>query len=133
MKAYMIVTNDEYEFPVAHDLFGAKAAAEYLGMAVSTFRQCICLNTWSKKAKYKAVIDDEATVRLQTQHKAEMDAHWRYKRAFDPAYRERRHRYDRERWRKRHERNTELYSQWPGQDGTASQCAGHPDRTDETV
>lgn len=130
MKAYMIVTNDEYEFPVAYDLFGAKAAAEYLGIAVRTFRKCICLNTWSQKAKYKAVIDDEATVRLQTQHKAEMDAHWRYKRAFDPAYRARRSIYEKERWRKKHGRNTELYSKDPGQDGAASQCAGYENRTD---
>lgn len=31
MKAYMIVTNDELELPVKMDIFGAKAAADYLG------------------------------------------------------------------------------------------------------
>lgn len=129
MKAYMIVTNDEYELPVAYDLFGAQDAAEYLGMAVSTFRKCISeCEPWSKKKKYKALIDEEATARLQAQHKAEMDAHWRYKRAFDPEYRARRSIYEKERWRKKHGRNTELYSKDPGQDGTASQCAGNADR-----
>lgn len=133
MKAYMIVTNDEYEFPVAHDLFGAKAAAEYLGIEVSTLRKFLAGRPWSKKLKYKVVIDEEATVRLRAQHKAEMDAHWRYKKAFDPAYRARKSIYEKERWRKKHGRNTELYSQCPRHDGAVSQCAGNADRQNEAV
>ena len=31
MKTYMIVTNDEYELPVGHDIVGAKAARNTLG------------------------------------------------------------------------------------------------------
>lgn len=103
MKAYMIVTNDDLELPVATDIFGAKAAAAYLGIKEQSLRSCLHRGYWSRNHKYKALVDDEATVRLQAQHKAEMDAHWNYKRAFDPAYRERRRQYDRERWRKKRE------------------------------
>lgn len=41
MKAYMIVTNDELELPVAMDIFGAKAAADYLGIPEQTLRTCL--------------------------------------------------------------------------------------------
>lgn len=32
---------------------------------------------WSKKHKYKAVYDEEATIILREQHKKEMDKHWK--------------------------------------------------------
>lgn len=41
MKAYMIVTNDEFELPVKMDIFGAKAAADYLGIPEQTLRTCL--------------------------------------------------------------------------------------------
>ena len=49
------------------------------------------------------MVDEDATIRLREEHKAEMDAHWKNKRAFDPAYRERRRIRDRERWIKKRE------------------------------
>jgi hypothetical protein len=94
----MIVTNDEFELPVKMDIFGAKAAADYLGIPEQTLRTCLHRDSWCRKThRYKAVVDEDATIRIRAEHKAEMDAHWKYKRAFDPAYRERRHKYDRER------------------------------------
>ena len=53
---YMIVTNDEYEFPLKCDIVGAKAASEYLGIKVNYLNKCICLNKWSHMSKKKAVI-----------------------------------------------------------------------------
>ena len=104
MKAYMIVTNDELELPVKIDIFGAKAAADYLGIPEQTFRTCLHRDSWCRKThRYKAVVDEDATIRLRAEHKAEMDAHWKNKRAFDPAYRERRRIRDRERWKKKRE------------------------------
>ena len=104
MKAYMIVTNDKFELPVKMDIFGAKAAADYLGIPEQTFRTCLHRDSWCRKThRYKAVVDEDATIRLRAEHKAEMDAHWKNKRAFDPAYRERRRIRDRERWKKKRE------------------------------
>lgn len=56
IKLYMIVTNDEYETPVATDLKGAKAVADYLELSVNRVRKNICTGRWCKKAKYKAVV-----------------------------------------------------------------------------
>ncbi len=104
MKAYMIVTNDELELSVKMDIFGAKAAADYLGIPEQTFRTCLHRDSWCRKThRYKAVVDEDATIRLRAERKSEMDAHWKYKRAFDPSYRERRHKYDRERWKQKRE------------------------------
>ena len=87
MKAYMIVTNDEYEFPVAHDVFGKKAVAEYLGITMDCLNSCILRDHWSKNHKYKAVFDEEATKILQRNHKKEMDKHWKeYHRIYDKKY-----------------------------------------------
>lgn len=71
MKAYMIVTNDKYEFPVAFDIFGKKAAAEYLGIEMGCFESCMHRNSWSKKHKYKAVVDEYGTLILQNDLKRE--------------------------------------------------------------
>ena len=103
MKAYMIVTNDELALPVKMDIFGAKSAANYLGITEQKFRKCLHRNSWCRKGRYKAVVDENATIRLRAQHKAEMDAHWKNKKAFDPAYREKKHKYDRERWKQERE------------------------------
>ena len=45
MKAYMIVTNDELELPVKMDIFGAKSAANYLGITEQKFRKCLHRNS----------------------------------------------------------------------------------------
>lgn len=58
MKNYMIVTNDRYEHPVAHDLSGAQSVADYLGLSVNRVRKNICSGRWNHRQKYKAVIDE---------------------------------------------------------------------------
>lgn len=60
-KTYMIVTNDIYELPVALDLSGAAAVAEFLGVTVNYVRKSLC-NGWSHTVKYKAIVDDTVTV-----------------------------------------------------------------------
>ena len=54
-KTYMIVTNDRYERPLQHDLVGAEAVAEYLGMSVSGVRKCLMTGKWSHLRTKKAV------------------------------------------------------------------------------
>lgn len=51
MKAYMIVTNDELELPVKMDIFGAKAAADYLGIPEQTFWTCLHRDSWCRKTE----------------------------------------------------------------------------------
>lgn len=55
IKTYMIVTNVKYELPVAQDLIGAAAVAEYLGLSVNRIRKNLCSGKWNHKQKYKAV------------------------------------------------------------------------------
>ena len=62
IKTYTIVTNDKYEHPVAHDLVGAAAVADYLGLSVNRVRKNLCTGIWNHKQKYKAVVDESATV-----------------------------------------------------------------------
>lgn len=52
-KIYDIVTNDKYEFPVAHDCIGAKGVAAYIGIGTQTVRKYISQGKWG--GKYKAV------------------------------------------------------------------------------
>lgn len=61
LKVYMIVTNDQYETPIAFDLVGAKQAAAYLGVSVNRFRKNLCTGIWNHKQKYKAVVDEYGT------------------------------------------------------------------------
>ena len=77
MKAYMIVTNDELELPVAHDIAGAKAAAEYLGMTVQNFRRCLSSGRWSQYRQYKAVVDELGTVEMQESRREEKREEYR--------------------------------------------------------
>lgn len=56
VNLYNIVTNDAYEIPLACDLVGTKAAAEYLGMRENYVSRCICTGKWSHLRKQKAVI-----------------------------------------------------------------------------
>lgn len=77
MKAYMIVTNNEYEWPVAHDIAGAKAAAEYLGMTVQNFRRCLSSGRWSQYRRYKAVVDELGTVEMQESRREEKREEYR--------------------------------------------------------
>lgn len=88
MKAYMIVTNDEYEFQVAHDIWGKKAVAEYLGISMDCLDSCL-VRGWGKKHKYKAVYDEEATIIFREQQKKKMDKHWKeYRRKYAKQRRE---------------------------------------------
>ena len=41
VNLYNIVTNDEYEIPVACDLVGARAVGEYLGINEAYVRRCL--------------------------------------------------------------------------------------------
>ena len=54
IKMYTIVTNDEYELPVAIDIKGAKSVADYLGISIQSLRHRIMRDRWS--GKYKAVV-----------------------------------------------------------------------------
>lgn len=56
MNRYLIVTNDEMEYPVA-EVIGIKQVAEYLDLSVDRVCKCMKNDTWSKRRKYKAVID----------------------------------------------------------------------------
>ena len=62
MKTYMIVTNDEHETPVKHDLKGACEVAVYLGLSVNRVRKNLHSGVWNHKQKYKAVVDESGTV-----------------------------------------------------------------------
>lgn len=53
-KVYMIVTNDEYETPVACDILGTKVVASYLGLSYSRFYYNITHDEW-KFCDYKAI------------------------------------------------------------------------------
>ena len=55
VNLYNIVTNDEYEIPVACDLVGARAVGEYLGMNEAYVRRCLCTGKWSHLRDQKAV------------------------------------------------------------------------------
>ena len=56
INLYNIVTNDEYELPIACDLVGAKAVGEYLGMKEGYVWKCCCTGKWSHLRKKKAVV-----------------------------------------------------------------------------
>lgn len=56
-KYYVIVTNDEYEFPIKYDIKGAKGVAEFIGISVSTVRKNLYYNKWGHNLKYKAFVD----------------------------------------------------------------------------
>ena len=61
VKIYTIVTNDEFETPLKHDVVGAKGVAEYLGKSVSCVRKNLMSNHWSHLDKKKAIFDELAT------------------------------------------------------------------------
>ena len=52
-KLYSIITNDEYEFPVVCDISGRQAAADYLGVPLTTFSRHLKDGKW--KGNFKAV------------------------------------------------------------------------------
>ena len=52
-KLYSIATNDEYEFPVVCDISGRQAAADYLGIPLTTFARHLKDGKW--KGNFKAV------------------------------------------------------------------------------
>lgn len=56
VNLYNIVTNDEYEIPIACDLVGARAAGEWLGLKEEYVWKCTCTGRWSHLRKEKAVI-----------------------------------------------------------------------------
>lgn len=52
-KVYMIVTNDEYEHPVAMDIVGKQACADFLGIKHRTLYNRLRSGTWY--GEYKAI------------------------------------------------------------------------------
>lgn len=77
MKAYMIVTNDDLELPVASGIAGARAAAEFLEMTMQNFRRCLSSGHWSRYRRYKAVVDELGTVEMQEQRREEKREEYR--------------------------------------------------------
>ena len=53
VNLYNIVTNDEFEFPIACDVKGKQAVADFLGIKLTQFYRNIKSDKW--KGKYKAV------------------------------------------------------------------------------
>lgn len=53
INLYNIVTNDEFEFPIACDVKGKQAVADFLGIKLTQFYRNIKSDKW--KGKYKAV------------------------------------------------------------------------------
>lgn len=53
-KIYNIVTNDEYEIPLAVGVIGAKAVSDFTGLSVESIRKKIFRRSWGR-SKYKAV------------------------------------------------------------------------------
>lgn len=53
-KVYMIVTNDEYETPIACDVVGAKTVSDFLGISYSKFYNNMINDNW-KYLEYKAI------------------------------------------------------------------------------
>lgn len=51
---YMIVTNDEFEYPIIHDIVGNKACADFFGVKPHTLFRLIQKGKWRGK-KYKAI------------------------------------------------------------------------------
>ena len=54
-KRYMIVTNDEYELPVAIDVPGSKGVAEFMNLHPSSVRRNLCTKKWDPRKPYKAI------------------------------------------------------------------------------
>ena len=52
-KIYMIVTNDEHEYPVKLDVIGKKACCDFIGVSLKTFWKNTKSGLWS--GKYKAI------------------------------------------------------------------------------
>lgn len=65
MNLYNIVTNDEYELPIACDIEGAKAVGEFLGVSDAYVNKHVSLDKWPEKMKYKAVVIDFKYVTLE--------------------------------------------------------------------
>lgn len=52
---YLIVTNDEYELPVA-ELIGIRACCEFTGLSETTVYKHMSDDQWSKYCKYKVIL-----------------------------------------------------------------------------
>lgn len=57
IKDYTIVTNDEYELPVA-SVHGAKQVADFLGITVNRVRKNLHYGRWNHKGAYKAYVEE---------------------------------------------------------------------------
>lgn len=64
IKMYNIVTNDIYELPVACDIKGAQAAADYLGISKSNLWRCMKADKWPGKYKAVYIGDFDKTVEV---------------------------------------------------------------------
>lgn len=91
---YLIVTNDEYELPVAERI-GIRACSEFIGLTEGTIASNISKNQWGKRSKYKVV--------LLGRYEKEFD-----KKKYDKAYYQEyikthdRSEYFKKRWREKH-------------------------------
>lgn len=77
MKTYMIVTNDEYELPVAVGFVGMDAVAKWLGLNTSTVRGWVFRGA-PIKSPYKVEVIEERQIEDMEQHKR--DYHREYSR-----------------------------------------------------
>ena len=69
-KIYDIVTNDEYELPLAYGIIGGQAAADFLGVSITTLWRSSKEQKWH--GKYKAI--DAGRKRTTAKEKALMNA-----------------------------------------------------------
>ena len=102
MKTYLVVTNDEYEHPVA-EFVGADKVAEFMGVSTNRFRKMLCYG-FSKKHKCKAVVIEETQYSQTPDSKK---ARHRYTAKLRRMKNDRSE-YFRERWRKKRERDMQV-------------------------
>lgn len=99
MNRYLIVTNDEMEYPVA-EVDGTKKVAEYIGVSTNYISKCIYLDDF-RRMKYKAVIIEKdirkSRINGKNNPKAQRRWHKKYSATHD------RREYQREYYKKRKE------------------------------
>src|SRR5574344_2131912 len=76
MNRYLIVTNDEYEYPVT-ELVGTKKVAEYLGVSQNYACKLIYKNNFGSM-KYKAVMLNESVKKAKINGKVNPKAQRRW-------------------------------------------------------
>ena len=71
MKTYIIVTNDELEFPVSDEIIGSKKVAKELGITLNRFYHCM-YSGFPRKAKLKAVVIEDKQFEDAESHQREL-------------------------------------------------------------